>query len=128
MPNYRIIGADQMEYGPVSAKQIRQWIAEGRIESETKLQVEGSTEWRRLAEAPEFAKALPGNSTSICPSCGETFEDGFDSCWKCGTGRDGSRPQEWPSVESLPSRPAEACPKCGSRNVDMEQCLRNNCQ
>jgi hypothetical protein len=30
MPTYKIIGADLMEYGPVSAEQIRQWINEGR--------------------------------------------------------------------------------------------------
>jgi len=37
MANYKIIGADLMEYGPVSAAQIRQWIAEGRVDCETKL-------------------------------------------------------------------------------------------
>ena len=43
MPNYKIIGADQMEYGPVSAEQIRQWITERRVDSETKLQAEGGS-------------------------------------------------------------------------------------
>ena len=52
MPNYKIIGADSVEYGPVSAEQIRQWIAEGRVDAETKLQAEGSGEWKRLAEVP----------------------------------------------------------------------------
>ena len=41
MSNYKIIGADLKEYGPVSAEQIRQWITEGRVNSETKLQAEG---------------------------------------------------------------------------------------
>jgi hypothetical protein len=28
---YHVIGSDQKEYGPVSAAQIRQWFAEGRL-------------------------------------------------------------------------------------------------
>jgi GYF domain 2 len=119
MPNYRIIGADGMEYGPVSADNIRQWIAEGRVNSETKLQVEGEEPWLRLAQVPEFAQALAAKVGSTCPSCGERFEDGFDSCWKCGTGRDGSKPEDWPAVEAVPSQPTEACPKCGSTNVTL---------
>src|SRR5512137_707478 len=121
MPNYRIIGADQTEYGPVSAEQIRQWITERRVDSETKLQVEGGGEWKRLAEMPEFAAVLPDTGPSQCPACGEAFEDGFDSCWKCGTKKDGSRPKEWTPVEvdatKAAQQRAEPCPKCGSSNV-----------
>lgn len=110
-----------MEYGPVSAEQIRQWIAERRVDSETKLQAEGSGEWKRLAEVPEFADSSPVTGPSICPTCGEPFEDGFDSCWKCGTKKDGSRPKESTSAEVDPTQAAqqqaEPCPKCGSSNV-----------
>jgi hypothetical protein len=60
MPNYRIIGDDLKEYGPVSPEQIRQWIAEGRVNSETKLQAEGGGEWKRLSEVPEFLAQRPG--------------------------------------------------------------------
>ena len=35
---YKIIGANQTEYGPVSAEQIRQWIAEGRVNAQTSAQ------------------------------------------------------------------------------------------
>ena len=121
MPNFKIIGTDLKEYGPVSAEQIRQWITEHRVDSETKLQAEGDSEWKRLAEVPEFAAASPVADRAICPKCGEAFEKGFDSCWKCGTRRDGS-PPKWtkpldveeakPGVESV-----EPCPKCGSSNV-----------
>ncbi len=55
---YKVIGTDQKEYGPVSADQIRQWIAEGRVTSKTQLQAEGSTGWKPVAEFPEFADAL----------------------------------------------------------------------
>lgn len=58
---YRIIGADQKEYGPISVEQIRQWIAEGRINAHTKVQPEGATspEWKTAAEVPELAALLP---------------------------------------------------------------------
>ena len=68
MPNYRIIGADQAEYGPVSAEQIRQWMADRRVDSETKLQVEGSGEWKRLAEVPVFAASAVSLEPDFRPS------------------------------------------------------------
>jgi len=54
---YKIIGADQKEYGPVSAEQLRQWINEGRVNAQTRVLPEGTTEWKTLAELPEFAEA-----------------------------------------------------------------------
>jgi len=55
---YKIIGADQKEYGPITADQLRQWITEGRVNSQTKVQVEGSAEWKLLTDIPEFAEEL----------------------------------------------------------------------
>jgi hypothetical protein len=52
---YKIIGADGNEYGPISADQLRQWIAEGRANAQTKVQPEGSTEWKTLGTLAEFA-------------------------------------------------------------------------
>jgi hypothetical protein len=63
---YKILGADQKEYGPVSAEQLRQWIAEGRANAQTKVLPVGATEWKPLAELPEFAGAL--NKTPGPPS------------------------------------------------------------
>jgi hypothetical protein len=56
---YRIIGADGKEYGPISAEQLRQWIAEGRVNAQTRVLAEGATEWKTIAETPEFAAAVP---------------------------------------------------------------------
>jgi hypothetical protein len=56
---YRIIGADGNQYGPISAEQLRQWIAEGRANAQTKVLAEGTTEWKSLAELPEFFGATP---------------------------------------------------------------------
>jgi len=52
---YRIIGTDQKEYGPAGANQLRQWIAEGRINAQTLTRAEGSAGWKALAAFPEFA-------------------------------------------------------------------------
>lgn len=52
---YKIIGADQKQYGPVSADEMRQWIAEGRVNAQTLIQAEGQTDWRPLSSFPEFA-------------------------------------------------------------------------
>lgn len=54
---YKIIGADQREYGPVSADQVREWIAQGRANGQTLAQNEGGA-WNPLSAFPEFAAAL----------------------------------------------------------------------
>jgi hypothetical protein len=59
---YRIIGADGQQYGPVSAEQMRQWIAEGRINSQTMVMAQGTTEWKPLSAFPEFSAPVGGGS------------------------------------------------------------------
>jgi hypothetical protein len=54
---YKIIGADQKEYGPVTGDQLRQWLAEGRVNPQTQVLPEGATEWTTLGALPEFATA-----------------------------------------------------------------------
>jgi hypothetical protein len=65
---YRIIGADGKEYGPIPVEQLRQWLAEGRANAQTKVRAEGSTEWRMLSELPEFAAAAAGAPPAIGPT------------------------------------------------------------
>ena len=55
---YRIIGADGSEYGPITADQLRAWIAEGRANAQTKALAEGATQWKPLTEYLEFAPLL----------------------------------------------------------------------
>ncbi len=64
---YKIIGADGKAYGPVSAEQVRQWVAAGRADGQTLAQTPGQTEWRRLSELPEFADALAGPAAGQLP-------------------------------------------------------------
>jgi hypothetical protein len=55
---FKIIGADQKEYGPTTADQINAWILEGRANGQTLVQIVGSAEWRPLSLMPEFAAVL----------------------------------------------------------------------
>ncbi len=81
---YKIIGADGQEYGPVTNDQLRQWITEGRANARTKVRPEGTTEWKTLAEIPEFHASLgisDGAPPPISPRCrvqGATRPPGAD--------------------------------------------------
>jgi TM2 domain-containing membrane protein YozV len=55
---YKIVGADGHQYGPVTADQLRQWLAENRVNAQTIVQAEGATEWKPLNSLPEFAANL----------------------------------------------------------------------
>ena len=55
---YRIIGGDGNEYGPVSAEVLRRWIAERRVNGQTRTRLEGATEWKNLGDFPELAAGL----------------------------------------------------------------------
>jgi len=69
---YKILGADQKEYGPTSADQIRQWIIDGRVNGQTRVLAEGSNEWKPLSERSEFSEALAskGGTHGLRPSSG----------------------------------------------------------
>ena len=51
---YHILGADGKEYGPVTGEVLRQWIAQGRANAQTKVKPEGGADWQPLASVPEF--------------------------------------------------------------------------
>ena len=55
---YKIIGGDQKEYGMVSAGDMRKWIAEGRVNTQTLAKAEGDEAFRPLGGFPEFVDAL----------------------------------------------------------------------
>jgi hypothetical protein len=57
---FTIIGTDGKEYGPVSAEQLKGWIAAGRANGQTKAKREGTNDWKPLAEFPEFAGIQAG--------------------------------------------------------------------
>ena len=55
---YKIVGVDGQQYGPVSAEEIRRWIAEHRVNAQTLVHLEGSPDWKPLGLFPEFASEL----------------------------------------------------------------------
>jgi hypothetical protein len=59
--NYKLIGSDQKEYGPVSLEQLRQWVGEGRVNAQTLIQPEGETGWKPLGFFPELT-AVAGSA------------------------------------------------------------------
>jgi len=69
---YKIIGADQKEYGPVSTDQMLRWIAEGRVNGQTLVQADGQADWRSLATFPELAvlAATPAAPVPAAPPGG----------------------------------------------------------
>jgi hypothetical protein len=64
---FKIIGADQKEYGPISTEQIRQWIKDGRLNGQTPAQREGG-EWRQLNAFEEFADLFQGAGAAPAPA------------------------------------------------------------
>ena len=60
MANYRVIGTDGREYGPVSPEELRNWIGAGRVNATTLVCIEGSMDWRALGELPEFRPFVAG--------------------------------------------------------------------
>jgi hypothetical protein len=68
---YRIVGADGRQYGPVSAEQLRRWIAEGRANAQTQTLAEGASEWKPLGVVPEFAASFgPSVPPLVAPVTG----------------------------------------------------------
>jgi hypothetical protein len=61
---YKIIGADGKEYGPVTTEQLRRWITDGRVNAQTRVQTEGSADWKMACALPEFSDLLGGGTTS----------------------------------------------------------------
>lgn len=64
---FNIIGADGSKYGPVAVDQLRQWIHEGRVNGRTQVQADGATEWKPLADFPEFAGLFARAGTGAPP-------------------------------------------------------------
>lgn len=62
---YKIIGTDNRQYGPVSADQIRQWLAQNRVNMQTMALAEGAIDWKPLSLFPEFASDLKPASLAV---------------------------------------------------------------
>ena len=64
---YKIIGADGREYGPVTVEQLRQWIAEGRANAQTRVQAEGTNEWKSLSAFADVSQTSTPAAAGVPP-------------------------------------------------------------
>ena len=55
---YFLIGGDGNEYGPKAAVEVREWIAEGRLNAQSQIKPQGEEEWVQLSSLLEFAADL----------------------------------------------------------------------
>ncbi len=62
MANYIVIGGDQKQYGPISAEDVRKWIAEGRLNAQSLVKADSDAEFRPLGGFPEFVDALAAHA------------------------------------------------------------------
>lgn len=60
---YRVKGADQREYGPISAEQVQQWIRENRLNRFSLAEKDGESGWKPLEQFPEFTGAFSATPT-----------------------------------------------------------------
>ena len=77
---YRVHGADDKEYGPVSGEVLRQWITEGRANAQTRVKPEGAADWQTLASVPEFEAvfaAAPGAAPPLAVAQAQTKTSGL---------------------------------------------------
>jgi hypothetical protein len=65
MANYTIIGGDQKEYGPITADEVRKWIAEDRLSAQSMMKAESDAGWRPLSAFPEFADAFATHAAAL---------------------------------------------------------------
>jgi hypothetical protein len=80
MANYTIIGGDQKEYGPVTADDVRLWIADGRLNEHSLAKAEGDAEFRALGKFPEFAGVFrnAGPAAKLPPALGSAGNGGYE--------------------------------------------------
>jgi len=67
---YKIIGTDGRQYGPVNAEQLRRWLAENRVHTQTLVQTEGALDWKSLNTLPEFTAELNAAPPPVIPAPG----------------------------------------------------------
>jgi hypothetical protein len=55
---YKITGADGREYGPITLEQLIEWVRQGRVSPQTRVQAPGTTDWKPASEIVELQGVL----------------------------------------------------------------------
>jgi hypothetical protein len=78
---YFLIGGDGREYGPFTAEQIREWVAQGRANAHSQIRRDGDSTWQALRDVVEFSDAvstpLPPPGGAPPPLSAETIAAGY---------------------------------------------------
>lgn len=98
MANYTIIGGDQKEYGPVTADDVRLWIADGRLNEHSLAKAEGDAEFRPLGKIPEFAGAFSTSAGTGSPAAFSSSADWLERDYDLDIG--GCISRGWELVKS----------------------------
>lgn len=61
---YNVIGDDGKEYGPVSLEDLKTWVAQGRVNGQTRVRSEAGTDWLPASQIPEINALLLGPSAA----------------------------------------------------------------
>ena len=70
MAMYNMIGGDGREYGPITAEQLRQWFAEGRVDRRTQIRGDDQAQWLAFSEVAEFADLFSAPASASPPPLG----------------------------------------------------------
>ncbi len=71
---YQIIGWDGKQYGPVSAEDLRAWLAGQRVNTETQVCPMGGTEWKPLSAYPELMVQAAVPAIAPAPVAAQNLE------------------------------------------------------
>ncbi|HMJ89206.1 MAG TPA: DUF4190 domain-containing protein [Candidatus Acidoferrum sp.] len=64
---YTLRGADHQEHGPLSARDVRDWISSGRANNDTEARADNEPAWRPLSQFVEFGPALQITAAANSP-------------------------------------------------------------
>jgi hypothetical protein len=96
---YKLVGADNREYGPVSREEVLEWIAQGRANGQTIARFEDGA-WKPLRTFVEFQDALgAGGAASVNAPPIETWATAGEAPTFSGVGA--QRQTNWPAVLGL---------------------------
>jgi hypothetical protein len=70
-PTYLVLGGDGKEYGPVTLRDVLNWVQQKRIRAQSRLKRSDSGDWTMAGQLPELRDALLQPSTLTAPSNSE---------------------------------------------------------
>ena len=88
---YIVMGGDHVEYGPKTPEEVRDWIRQGRLDTQSLIKEEDDNHWHQLGALPEFGPDLgaapgpppvvdyPGHATAPTAPTARTGPQGSDN-------------------------------------------------